>query len=503
MAFTPIEYSMYSSVTYTGDGTTKDFIVPFPYLYLDDVHVVINGTEKTIYPVISGDNPPSPFDGHWYADNLIRLVEAPRQDAVVKIYRETNRATAEVQFDNSAILTEEDLNLAVTQLLYIVQESYDNFINMYHELVVARDSALQAADRAEAAVENLDSKVEYIQNYVQDLPIVKASLSEVEAADRDGFFWVPRETSTEPFDQSEADIIRDEISNLAENLESTHKRWENLHGVTIGIGAGEAVDRGREVADLVALGTNAAHNVTKARNCVAIGEGALYNNGGARHNIAIGTEALFSVDGWKDADGNYDSSGNHFEGTRNVAVGGNAGHFITTGNRNIMLGRDAGHALTSATKNVAIGNGVMLGDAPNCLTENTVILQTPLVGNSNVAIGTSAATYLNGSGAVAIGENALQNAKGVTGVIAIGIDAGKILDSNISPFGTEQTVVSISGTYAQNGSTEIKVTTASNHGLSAGWYVRLRFTDGLLGDISAYDDMWFVVKSVASSTVLP
>ncbi len=37
----------YSYVTYTGDGTTQDYIVPFPYLKISDVKVTLDDAEQT------------------------------------------------------------------------------------------------------------------------------------------------------------------------------------------------------------------------------------------------------------------------------------------------------------------------------------------------------------------------------------------------------------------------------------------------------------------------
>lgn len=171
MEITPqsIDYELYSSTTYTGDGTTKTFTVPFPYLYLDDVHVSVDGNDITVYPVISLDNPPSPFEASWYSDNIIRLVIAPAIGAVVKVYRTTNRATPEVRFDNSAILTEDDLNLITTQLLYVVQEAYDNFIDIQRAITSDLMTNLEITNRV---VDRMDE----FMGYAQQLAEIKSSL---------------------------------------------------------------------------------------------------------------------------------------------------------------------------------------------------------------------------------------------------------------------------------------------------------------------------------------
>lgn len=260
-----------------------------------------------------------------------------------------------------------------------------------------------------------------------------------------------------------------------------------------GQGAANSLNPYAYRADITAIGRQAGYHFTNARNCIAIGEGALFSTTGGRHNIAIGNESLYSL--------KSTSTGSDMAGTRNTAIGGNAGHFVTSGSRNVILGRDAGHSLTTGTKNIIIGNGTLLGDCPNSLDPSVVINQTPSNATSCVIIGTAAGRYMDGVGCVAIGENALLNAKAETGTTAIGYQAGQSFDLNISPFGTAQTEVSIEGTYSQAGTSVITITTAQEHGLSQGYKVRLRFTSGELGSITFQDDIWFDVASVNSPTV--
>jgi hypothetical protein len=126
---------MYSVVSYTGDGTLKEFSVPFPYLYREDVHAYFinydeDGNEVRqelkVYPLIQTSLPPATFDVYWLSDSILKFVNAPASGQAIEVRRITNRFEPEVVFNNSAILSEEDLNLISTQLLYVVQEAYDN-----------------------------------------------------------------------------------------------------------------------------------------------------------------------------------------------------------------------------------------------------------------------------------------------------------------------------------------------------------------------------------------
>lgn len=121
---------MYSVASYTADGAMTEFIVPFPYLYTEDVHVYVSGVEKSVYPIVSTATPPSPYEVYWLSDSTVKFVTPPDSSSLVEIIRVTNRSQPEVLFNNASILSEEDLNIITTQLLYIVQEAYDNFTRL-------------------------------------------------------------------------------------------------------------------------------------------------------------------------------------------------------------------------------------------------------------------------------------------------------------------------------------------------------------------------------------
>lgn len=265
-------------------------------------------------------------------------------------------------------------------------------------------------------------------------------------------------------------------------------------GVAIGNNAGGNMSGYRANRDLVAIGADAAKSMKDGRNNIAIGERALQKTTSGRHNIAIGVEALADLE-------STSATGNDILGTRNIAIGGNAGRFINTGNRNLLIGRDVAHALTSGTCNIVMGNGALLGDCPNSLEEGVVINQTPLDGDDNIIIGVEAGQYQNGNGAVFLGRSAGQYVKSAVGLVAIGDKAGQQLDQNISPFGTNMAPVSIQGTFVQQGTGTITITTTQASGVVVGGKVRLRFIDGELGRVSANDDIWFDVVTTPSDTV--
>lgn len=242
--------------------------------------------------------------------------------------------------------------------------------------------------------------------------------------------------------------------------------------------------------NIIAIGPNAAPLINGARNCIAIGEDTLRNNVFGRHNIAIGISAGMFLNGL---------SASSIEGSRNTLIGGNSGRFISTGNRNIIFGRDAGHNITTGSLNVIIGNGSVMGDGPNTLNPGVIENQTPLTPTSILMMGTEAGKYFNAANAVGIGAQALLNVKTDTGIVGIGNLAFSMHQSDLSYWGTNQTVGLVNCTYSQVGSTLITVTSPA-HGLSTNFRVLLRFLSGPNADVTFNDDNWFIITVTGTDT---
>ncbi|MFQ8736251.1 MAG: phage tail fiber protein [Bilophila wadsworthia] len=141
----------YSYVTYTGDGTTQDYIVPFPYLKISDVKVSLDEAEQNALAY------------SWHTSGTIRFVTAPPNGASIRIQRITDKVTPAVDFRDGSTLTEADLDLAVTQLLYIAQEAYD---------ALDGETAVAAKDKAEKIlkeVEEVFAKTQIEINYFRKM----------------------------------------------------------------------------------------------------------------------------------------------------------------------------------------------------------------------------------------------------------------------------------------------------------------------------------------------
>jgi hypothetical protein len=101
---------MYSAVTYAGNGAQTDFVLPFPYLDQAHIEVTVNGLGAAFTFV----NP-----------STVRLAAAPGNGATVAIRRDSNRLARIVDFSDGANLTEGDLDRNSNQLMYLIQEAFD------------------------------------------------------------------------------------------------------------------------------------------------------------------------------------------------------------------------------------------------------------------------------------------------------------------------------------------------------------------------------------------
>lgn len=114
-----------TSVTYTADGIETQYTVPFPYISQSHVKVEVN-TIEVLNPSI------------WYFDSAstIKFRNAPTVDSSIKIFRETPGDTRLVDFQNGAVLTEDELDLAFNQIFYLAQEAKENYASLVNDELV-------------------------------------------------------------------------------------------------------------------------------------------------------------------------------------------------------------------------------------------------------------------------------------------------------------------------------------------------------------------------------
>jgi hypothetical protein len=95
---------------YTGNGSTRSFSVPFPYIEQSHVKVYLNNVLSTAYV--------------WTNANTIQFNSAPSNGQAILFRRQTPSAPL-VDFSPKARWQTTDLNLAIRQALYLAEESED------------------------------------------------------------------------------------------------------------------------------------------------------------------------------------------------------------------------------------------------------------------------------------------------------------------------------------------------------------------------------------------
>lgn len=109
-----------SYVTYTGNGSTDTFAVPFSFIDRTHVAATVDGSSATF---------------SWLSDSQVQMTSAPAGSTTLKIARDTPN-TPIVDFTDGSTLVAADLDTASIQSIYIAEEAEDR----------ANDSITLAAD---------------------------------------------------------------------------------------------------------------------------------------------------------------------------------------------------------------------------------------------------------------------------------------------------------------------------------------------------------------------
>jgi len=140
----------YSYRQYAGNGTAKDFAVPFPYLERAQVRVYINLVIETgVYTTLLAEG-----TGYsWTSNTQIQAVTAPATGQVLTVRRETPNGSQVVVWQDGSNLIAADLNTSDLQNLYVVQEWIDYASNSNSVSQEAIAQALAAVATANAALQ--------------------------------------------------------------------------------------------------------------------------------------------------------------------------------------------------------------------------------------------------------------------------------------------------------------------------------------------------------------
>jgi len=93
--------------SYTGNGSTTDFLVTFPFLESTDVKARVNGVDTSAFTITG---------------TTVTFTTAPPNTQAVLLYRDTDIDKAKVVYHAGSAIRAQDLNNTSKQLLYAIQE---------------------------------------------------------------------------------------------------------------------------------------------------------------------------------------------------------------------------------------------------------------------------------------------------------------------------------------------------------------------------------------------
>ena len=127
--------------TYTGNGSTRDFILTFPHLTSADVRVSLDEIGTTEFELLNA--------------TTVRFDTAPANNVAIRIYRVTDDSNNKIVFSSGSTVKADDLNDAVNRNLYIAQETTNNLSSVTAGGV--SDGSLTTSKLADTAV--IDAKI--------------------------------------------------------------------------------------------------------------------------------------------------------------------------------------------------------------------------------------------------------------------------------------------------------------------------------------------------------
>jgi hypothetical protein len=114
---------------YTGDGSTKNFAIPFTYLSEDFVKVSVDGVDTSFT---------------FLSEFVAQLATAPANGASVRVYRETQADDLIVIIPSSGVIKGADINAQSRQALNVAEEGNEALLSALAEDL---DGNLDAANR--------------------------------------------------------------------------------------------------------------------------------------------------------------------------------------------------------------------------------------------------------------------------------------------------------------------------------------------------------------------
>lgn len=243
---------------------------------------------------------------------------------------------------------------------------------------------------------------------------------------------------------------------------------------------------------------NAASKITKMGQTIAIGGDAMGETLMSWDNVAIGEASLQNIQGEGDE---YTAT---LTGSRNVAVGGNTGQFMTTGQQCVLVGRNVGTSFVTNAGTTAIGAGAMAGGGANggwtTAVENWFPNTFTTTAGGCTAMGLSSAKSFYGDRIVSYGGNSGVNVKKGNNNTLFGYGSGFALEEDLLPNGHTQVIPAgapAAATYVKTGSN--LVITFVGHSAVVGQRVMFNTTSGVAQTPGSHG-IWETVLAADATT---
>ena len=146
------EQQVITKTTYTADGATDIYNVPFEYL--SKAHVIVTADGKT-----------EPYE--WLTDHSIKFETPPQAGALIIIERQTPYDEAFVTWTDGSVMIANDLNAQQLQSLFVLQENKtvpEEAKNYRDEALAIKNDVTKTATAAEIARANAEQAAEYAQS---------------------------------------------------------------------------------------------------------------------------------------------------------------------------------------------------------------------------------------------------------------------------------------------------------------------------------------------------
>lgn len=159
-----------TSQSHTGDGSTTNYTLQFPYVKQSDVKITLDGTATTAFTFANA--------------TTISFNTAPSNGVAIKITRETDLTNISATFFPGSAIKAEDLNANFEQTLFVSQESNNLASTSSTDVTTALSNSSTALSTANTASTTATNALNAVNNVVAYT--VVANVSSLPSSPSDG-----------------------------------------------------------------------------------------------------------------------------------------------------------------------------------------------------------------------------------------------------------------------------------------------------------------------------